>query len=133
MWCAPKTSPCLGFSGNPENQSNGTYIRSDNVLPLLLWSANAKRIVAAAGLSPSQSVRCVTNHLAGAAQRLFFEQFTGQLSYLSVNDLGSRLMTMIPGHEQQFTREALSLTFNKNTLFVRMLALLYFAAAILSS
>ncbi|NJO33048.1 MAG: hydantoinase/oxoprolinase family protein [Rhodospirillales bacterium] len=103
------------FSGNP--QSNATFVSTTHFLPLLLWYSNAKRITQAAGLSESQSIRCMANHLTGAAQRLFFEQSDGQLRDLSLSEFGSQLMTMIPGHESHSTREALTMSFNKHTLF----------------
>lgn len=86
--------------------------------PLLMWFSNATRVTAYAGLSTQQSVRCITNHLTGAAQRLFLEQLAGQpLASLSVSALGVRLMTMIPEHETLFSQEVQDIKFDKHSLF----------------
>lgn len=113
------------FAGNA--QAGSSFVNTEHFLPLLLWFSNAKRVTLAAGLTESQSVRCIAGHLTGAAQRLFFEQFHGVLSDLTLDDLGKRLMDLIPGHEAQFTRDAMSLTFHKHAMFesVRRFSLLW--------
>lgn len=93
---------------------SASFIHTSQFLPLLLWFANWKRITCAAGLSDSQSLRCITNHLTGAAQRLFLENLHVPLAEPSMQALRSRLMTMIPGHEKQCMQETLDLKFEEH-------------------
>jgi hypothetical protein len=112
----PSDIGLVEFSGAHDKLA--TVIEPEFYPRLLLWLEESENLLRNSGLSVVDQVRVLIANLTGAARKQFLTRWHRRLNFstMTLADVKSKILALVPNHQTHFSRVAMEMTFRASRL-----------------